>query len=255
MRRRRFAAGETIFREGAPSAEAYLLRTGRVEVVKGSPHGPLRLAILGPGDVLGEMGLLDERPRSASATVLEEVEADAVNGAEFAHLLANDPGASMAILRVLFERLRAVNAKLSDAAPSSAGADALPRVRLVPTTAETRGALPDDGLLLSRFPFRIGRAPRPDDAAFLYCNDLACADVEPFVLAPNHFAIDLGEHGLVVRDRGSLYGTVVNGVRIGGGAKIDSAALVRGDNEVVAGPWRELPGRRASPFRFRLVVA
>ena len=88
----------------------------------------------------------------------------------------------------------------------------------------------------------------------MHFNELELPDVEPFVLSPNHFGVDLGEHGLVVRDRGSLHGTVVTGVRVGGGSKVDLVVLQPGDNDVIAGPARELAARRASPFRFRLIV-
>lgn len=254
MRRRRFSAGEIIFREGDASHEAFLVRSGRVEIVKDSPHGSFRLAVLAEGDVLGEMGLLEERPRSATARVLEDVVADAVNAVEFANMLTHDPGASFGILRVLFERLRAVNARLSNTLPANPYPAVTPSVRLVPLTAETRAVLPDDGLVLPRLPFRVGRAPHATGPSLLHFNELELPDVEPYVLSPNHFGVDSGEHGLVVRDRGSLHGTVVNGERIGGGAKLDLLALGPGDHDIVAGPLRALAARRASPFRFRLVV-
>jgi CRP-like cAMP-binding protein len=255
MRRRRFTVGETIFHEGEPSAEAYLVRSGRVEILKASAHGPIRLAVLGEGDVLGEMGLLEERPRSASARVVEDVVADAINAAEFAAMLTGDPSASLGILRVLFERLRAVNTKLSETPTAPMPAAALPAVRLVPLTPETTAGMPADGLVVSRFPFRVGRAPQPTDSSLLHFNELELADAEPYVLSPNHFAIDLGAQGLMVRDRGSLHGTVVNGVRVGAGSPTDLMALQSGDNDVVAGPARALAARRASPFRFRVVVS
>jgi CRP-like cAMP-binding protein len=254
MRRRRFAAGEVIFREGDASDQAYLLRSGRVAILKESGHGPVQLAVLGDGDVLGEMGLLEERPRSATARVLDDVVADAVNATEFSHMLENDPGASIGILRVLFERLRAVNERLTETPPPASHTGGLPAARLVPLTTETRAALPEDGIDVGRYPFRVGRAPQAAGAALMHCNELELRDVEPYVLSPNHFAIDLGEHGLVVRDRGSLHGTVVNGTRVGAGSKADLVTLQAGANEVIAGPPRELAARRSSPFRFRLMV-
>ena len=210
--------------------------------------------MLSEGDVLGEMGLLEDRPRSATARVLDDVVADAVNAVEFANMLTQDPAASLGILRVLFERLRAVNVRLSEAALPAARPVGVPSLRLVPSTPETRAVLPEDGLVLSRLPFRVGRAPQSSDPAVLHFNDLELPDVEPYVLSPNHFGIDVGEHGLVVRDRGSLHGTVVDGERIGGGAKVDLLALGPGEHDIVAGPARALAARRASPFRFRLIV-
>ena len=67
MKRRNFATGEVIFSEGDDSHEAYLILSGRVEVLKAAPGGPLCLAVLGGGDLLGEMGLLEDQPRSATA--------------------------------------------------------------------------------------------------------------------------------------------------------------------------------------------
>ncbi|HWP64824.1 MAG TPA: cyclic nucleotide-binding domain-containing protein [Candidatus Limnocylindria bacterium] len=253
MRRRRFTAGEFIFREGDPSHEAFLLHEGRVEIVKSSPRGPFRLAVLHEGDVFGEMGLVEERPRSASARALDDVTADAVNAAEFAEMLTHDLENSHRILRVLFERLRAVNARLSEAAPPEPPVEVPGALRLVPLTTETRAVLPADGVPVRRLPFRVGRAPAPGPA-LLHYNELELPDRDPYVLSPNHFSIDAGEHGLVVRDRGSLHGTYVNGERIGGGAKTDVARVSPGDNEIVAGPLRPLAARRASPFRFRVVI-
>jgi CRP-like cAMP-binding protein len=70
MTERRFAAGETIFREGEPADDAYLIHAGRVEIVKQAPGGPVRLARLGAGEMFGEMGGLDSTPRSATARAL-----------------------------------------------------------------------------------------------------------------------------------------------------------------------------------------
>lgn len=252
MRRRRFASGSWVFREGDESDEAFLLRAGRVEVLKESPSGPLRLAVLGPGDVVGEMGLLDERPRSASAHALDDVEADAMNAAEFEAILTSDPARSIEVLRAMFERLRAVNDRLSESIPTRA--DGLPTVRIVGTTPETTRALPDEGRVVERFPFRVGRTVHEDSGDLLHFNELALDDVQPHVLGANHFAIDLGPQGPIVRDRGSRYGTVVNGARIGGGADTDVAPLHLGENDVIAGPPRQLASMRASPFRFRIDV-
>lgn len=252
MRRRLFAGGTSIFHEGDSSHEAYLVRAGRVEVLKESPAGPLRLAILGPGDVLGEMGLLDERPRSATARALEPVEVDAMTAGEFAEILTTDPVRSIAVLRAMFERLRAVNERLSASVPPRSEAGVLPRARLFPLTAETERVVPPAGLALERFPFRVGRAAPRGSSELLRFNEVELPDDEPYVLASNHFAVDLGPDGLVVRDRGSRHGTIVNGARIGAGAVTDVAPLRAGENEVIAGPARAAAATRASPFRFRI---
>jgi CRP-like cAMP-binding protein len=254
MRRRHIAPGETLFAEGDTSDEAYLIRSGRVEVLKATPHGAARLAVLGPGDVLGEMGLLQERPRSAGARALDALVLDAVSRDEFTALLTRDPAQAMDILRVLFERLRNMNERLGEQSmfPTAAGTSA-PQVRLFPLTAETRAALSDDGLAVSRFPFRVGRKTAGAATALSF-NDLEFPDRVPYVLSLNHFAVDCVGDGFVVRDRGSQYGTLVNGERIGGSAARDVARLGAGENEIVAGIAGLGLAPRPSPFRFLVAV-
>ena len=254
MRRRHFPEGTLIFSEGDPSREAYVLRSGRVEVIKATPRGPLRLAVLGPGDVLGEMGLLDDRLRSASARTLEEVEADAVSADEFTDLLTTKPSQSMEILHSLFERLRSANQRLSEVTANPATLAPIPRVRIAPLTPETATALPADGLAVLRFPFRVGRLPDPGEDLGFGMNEVEVRDHAPHLLSRYHFALDLATGGLVVRDRGSTHGTSVNGEAIGATAMHDFVPLRPGDNEVVAGALHLPRERRVSPFRF-LVVA
>lgn len=253
MEEKRFAAGHTIFDEGEVSDLAYIIRSGRVEILKATPHGPVRLAVFGEGDVVGEMGLLDERPRSATARALDPVVADAISPVAFGRMLVNDPKRSMHLLRVLFERLRTMNRLVTE---YEARDPSLPRARvsLVPLTPETSAGLPPDGLEVPRFPYRVGRKPRSREDEALCFNDLRLADTAPYFLSLNHFALDVGSEGVLVRDRGSQHGTEVNGVRIGAAASRDVVLLRRGENDVVAGAVKVLFHRRGSPFRFRVVV-
>lgn len=254
MRERRFSPGDVIFCEGEPSHEAYVLRSGRVEVVKKTPSGPLRLAVLGTGDVLGEMGLLDERPRSASAVALDAVVVDAISSAEFVRILVHEPSKSLKLLSALFERVRTTNQMLTAHAAASPQMSPIPSARLIPMTPETRAAMPADGVEVSRFPFRVGRLPETLEAKTLSFNEIELADTEPYVLSLNHFALDLAPGGLLVRDRGSQYGTLVNGTHIGGAAPRDSAPLEPGENRLVAGPPSANVPRRESPFRFLVIL-
>ncbi len=266
MKQRHFSAGETIFSEGDSSREAYLIHSGRVEILKDSPRGPLRLAVLGAGDILGEMGLLEERPRSATARALDAVLTSAVETDEFLRLILDEPEEALDLLRALFERLRMMNQKLADlgAAPEPSGppelseptesARDLPRVVIYPLTPETERDVAGGGLTVTRFPFRIGRQADSREEMVLAFNDIELNDEKPYQVSLNHFALDLSGPGLVVRDRGGLRGTMVNAKRIGPGAEHDHAPLRSGDNEVVVGAVPTADGAPQSRYRFRVVV-
>src|SRR5262245_61872061 len=74
-RPRTFRAKEVLFHEGDPGQVMYLLRSGRVKIVLVGPDGAETiLHILGPGEWVGEMALLDGEPRSATAVAMEPVE-------------------------------------------------------------------------------------------------------------------------------------------------------------------------------------
>ena len=89
--------------------------------------------------------------------------------------------------------------------------------------------VPETGLVLTRFPFRVGRASREEEPDPLDVNDLNLPDTAPFNVSRNHFSIgQKGEH-VVVSNRGSYLGTVVNGQVVGGHRKTADAVLDEGD--------------------------
>jgi CRP-like cAMP-binding protein len=113
MRRRTFADGDVIFREGEVSDAAYLVISGIVEIMTGfgSPQ-PKKIAVLGKGDYFGEMGAIDNCPRSATAIAKGNVDCAFVRPEEFMATLVNEPTAAIDLLKILFERLRRANQKM-----------------------------------------------------------------------------------------------------------------------------------------------
>lgn len=59
-------AGETLFDEGSPGDRAYIIQSGELEVVKATSGRDVLLAVRGPGDVIGEMSLIEDVPRTAT---------------------------------------------------------------------------------------------------------------------------------------------------------------------------------------------
>ena len=70
MHHKTFESGELIFREGDDSNEAYWILSGKVEISIGTPQGRSILTTLDRGEIFGEMGLVDDRPRAATARAL-----------------------------------------------------------------------------------------------------------------------------------------------------------------------------------------
>lgn len=66
-----FHAGKTLFREGAEGDCAYILQSGVVEIVRDTPDGKVTLGCLSAGSIFGEMALIDNAPRMATAIVVE----------------------------------------------------------------------------------------------------------------------------------------------------------------------------------------
>lgn len=116
---RSFEPGETLFLEEDLGTEMFLVIEGLVEVRKlgnrprenarGEDFGAL-LATMGPGDVVGEMSVLDERPRSASVVSSSEVTALSVHKEDLRDAIALCPDLAFGLFRVLSERLRATSA-------------------------------------------------------------------------------------------------------------------------------------------------
>ena len=75
IQKRQYFAGEILFREGQAGRAVFIVRSGAVELTRNLPGGKSRvLGRLGPGQIFGEMALLEDRPRTATARVLEDGE-------------------------------------------------------------------------------------------------------------------------------------------------------------------------------------
>jgi CRP/FNR family transcriptional regulator, cyclic AMP receptor protein len=99
-----------VFREGDAPEGCYLILKGAVKVSVYEPDGQQSLlAILGQGDVVGEMALLDRQPRSATVTALKGCELCHLRTAVFDRLAQSDVAVYRQLVRVLSARLRAGN--------------------------------------------------------------------------------------------------------------------------------------------------
>ncbi|WP_165772301.1 cyclic nucleotide-binding domain-containing protein [Niveispirillum lacus] len=101
--------GKLLIKEGDGSGDAFLITSGRVEVfraVNGTKH---RLATLGPGDIAGEMGLIDNAPRSACIATMEPTRLVVISRELFVKQLRTSPPLVRYVLHSLVRMLRSLN--------------------------------------------------------------------------------------------------------------------------------------------------
>jgi hypothetical protein len=234
-----FQGGDIIIEEGTRGTSAYVIMSGAVEVLKMSGDKEVVVATLGEGRVFGEMGLIEDRPRSATIRALSELEVRIINRDQFNDLLKTKPAILIPIIKTLFERLREASNLLVQRAlgpKREPGKEKAFKVIMEGQTAEAKDIFEHQELYLTKFPFLIGRHSLNKDTDVFYHNDLFIEEEKPFVVSRNHLAIDNQEGKIWVVDRGSAYGTIVNGKEIGAQTGIFRIPLDREKNQIVIGP-------------------
>ncbi|HEY2784622.1 MAG TPA: cyclic nucleotide-binding domain-containing protein [Fimbriiglobus sp.] len=271
-----FSAGHLFFQPGDPGDRAYLVHSGQVEILAGPPDGYRRLNVIGPDEVFGEMSLVEERPRALTARAVTDGRVTPLTRDDFERQLIADPPRCRHYLRSLFEKLRTLSARLAEMGPAAGdthlpadpSGEAAPHVGpyelptgdqgqslpdgwsvvLLPLTRQAAKTLPDEGIRITRVPFRIGRTAGAREPESLDLNDVWLIDSKPFSVSRNHCEIALSKNGLIARDRGSHLGCLVNDTPIGGKAVLGYAKLEEGDNVLIL-------GGRMSPYQFRVTVS
>jgi CRP-like cAMP-binding protein len=237
IKMREFKEGEVIFREAEPGDTAYLIERGRVEIVKGSGKDAVHIAYIEANQPFGEMSMIDEKPRSATAIAVEPTVAQELNREDFLQNLESHPKIAMNLLRLLFERLREADAtiqQLSRAIPPEATMQpsrfrreaATPAAQFVVTlsamTPEARKVLTEDSVRITRFPFRIS----------------TCHDVS-IIKAGNRIGIS---------DRGNSTGSILDGRRFGCPGSPASTIFLSSPEATL------IVGDDNSPYRFKIGI-
>jgi CRP/FNR family transcriptional regulator, cyclic AMP receptor protein len=115
--RRSVGRGAPVMHAGDASDCLYVVLSGRLKVMLGEADGKeMILSILGPGEFFGEMGLIDESPRSASVVAIEPCELLAMTKGAFRKCLVENTEVAMSVLRVVVKRLREADRKVGSLA-------------------------------------------------------------------------------------------------------------------------------------------
>ena len=244
---RNFIKGDVLFRQGDDSDHVLRVRSGELEVIRENERASFMLGYVREGEWLGEMGVIEGFPRSATVRATAEGTVEVFSAQEFLDRVSNDPALARELIVRLSIRLR----KVEDRIVAGTGAEAHTlsgvSITLIARSDRLRSQIGSSPINVSSLPFVVGRVPAGDEGLPPRQPDLLVEDKEPFRLSRDHFIIEYRDDRLVVSDLGSTLGTVVNGQPIGWDFMRDSAPLHRGENRIIA-------GGRGSPFEFLISV-
>lgn len=112
---RSFGSGRVIFHHGDPGGLLYIIIKGKVKITHSTTEGQeALLAIMGAGDFFGELALLDDTPRSATAEAVSETETLTLHREEFIQFIRGNPDFALHVLHTLAQHIRRLNSQLSD---------------------------------------------------------------------------------------------------------------------------------------------
>ena len=253
---RKYEPGEVIIKENDTGDTAYILEKGRARVTRRLEGREIELGTVEAGEPFGEMSIIDEKPRSATVTAMEETLVREIHRRDFLGALQSDPDTAVAILKVLFERLREAHVKIFQAQASAKNPEPLPAHAAEPVAAAkgvvtmegltpvARQGLPENPYAIPKFPFLIGRKSRDP----LSYNDLRIPDSSPLQISRHHVELDRQDGRIAVTDRGSHLGAVVDGRLLGGREGPPGPIFLNSPEGTL------ILGNHKSPFRYKIRV-
>lgn len=248
----RFRAGDIIFSEGDESTGVAQISAGEVEVLRRRGPGQIVLGRVGPGEFVGEMGVFERRPRSATVRAVGEVTLHMLSRETFLERIAGDRDMALSALLRLSERLHAMDDRIVAGGTATLEREGVPLQveRLVTIYGDfgaLEGMISPDGIRVTEFPFHVGRLPNSNEQPAAAPVALQVEDHRPYRLSRLHFSIVRSNDGFGVSDMVSTLGTEVNGEFLGETFAKGRTGLREGENRVVA-------GGEDSPYVFRVVV-
>ena len=230
--------GDTIIREGEPGKEMFVIEEGEVEILKGAPGSERRLGVLSQGDFFGEMSIIDDLPRGATARALTDCHLLAIDHSTFDLMLRQYPEVAIRMLRRMSARMREAERRADLAGVAAPpGSPELP-----PSSAEgsSRGSASSGAdsasveakgwklfafesgvivVLQDRPEIRIGRF----DSVTGTRPDVDLTDLDTHRTTSRRHARIVREEGrvFVSEEIGTANGTFVNGNRIGAGVRVE----------------------------------
>ena len=111
--RLKFDAGQVIFNAGDVGDSAYVIIDGTVEISVPTPSGPIVINNMGKNDLLGEIAIVGEVPRTATAKALTKLETLKISKELFMKIIRENPDAAIELIRILASRLASTTTQLT----------------------------------------------------------------------------------------------------------------------------------------------
>lgn len=111
---REFPAGTTLFREGEPGTEMYVVQSGAVQVYKRMRDVEKVIGRIGPGEFFGEMALLNNKPRNATAQVVEDARLLVIDTRTFEAMIRGNIEIAVRLIKRLAQRLEETNEQIEN---------------------------------------------------------------------------------------------------------------------------------------------
>ena len=261
MTEQHFPAGAIIFKEGDDSHRVFRVIAGKLEVFKQADEREFIIGSIDAGEFVGEMGVIENKPRGATVRAANEVTLEPIDRADFLRRISENSDLALQLLVRLSERLNLTDQLLSrtlearEPSPVSEVTDssqpaplAAPlSVRLFGGSDQMAANIPSEGISIDSVTYVVGRAPGKREGPPTIPVQLPVADTKPYRMSRTHFSIEHYKGGVIVRDLHSTLGTVVNDKPLGTNFSADAIRLERGENTIAA-------GGPDSPFAFRVQV-
>ena len=259
-----FTDGQVVFKQGDPSEKFFIIRSGQVILTREANGVTKEIAKVGPGEVVGEMGVLQKLPRSATATAKGRcwlygmTEQDLMDKRSDGQ---DHPGSIVS--RVLAQRLRKMTEKAEQsgneasevsrtAGPAGVAPSAVVAVQkpVAPVSTPVRAAGPKfllrmgwrmgeevtwgEGVSEHSLPMAFGRNPGPSGMSA--GTDLVLLDENPPQwLSPLQFMVEQQNGAFVFKDEQSERGNEVSGVAVGKAAGVTAVELPAGTHLMIVG--------------------
>lgn len=104
--KKHFRKGETLVREGEHGECAYILEAGNVEILVQCDGQMIQIGTRGPGSLIGEMAMVDDKPRTATVRALDDCDVLEITRDDFAHRVEGADPVLRMVLRVVTNRYR-----------------------------------------------------------------------------------------------------------------------------------------------------